>query len=68
MDHDILQIRTFSGGAFDSHDAIKEVDKQVNDYLNYDARLVHSIQPMMVVFAIDGMPWYQYTVMVTLRS
>jgi hypothetical protein len=68
MDHDILQVKTFSAGSLDAPTATQAVDVQVNKYLMYNADLVYSIQPMMVVSVVDGVAEYQYTVMVTLRS
>lgn len=68
MDHDIIQIETFTHGSRSAKETIASVDEQANRYLQYNADLVHSIQPMMTVTVIDGAPWYQYTVLVSLRA
>lgn len=68
MDKDILQVKTFSAGATSMEEAMSKADEQVNGYLRYDADLVHSIQPIVTVLVLDGVPWYRYTVMVSLRS
>ena len=68
MDRDMLQVKTFTAGASSMEEASKKVDARVNSYLQYDANLVHSIQPVVTFGVYEGMTWYQYTVMVTLRA